>query len=134
MKMLTEGQSTNQTNNSFLINKTNQPSEELLINALPLTYFDLLDETPEYSEAAILLDDGVIEYCYIKVGRDGSQYFGFSCALPGAAEHEEIISRHKLTETMAANTFERYPSGKTILSKGGKILEINMPQREPTNV
>jgi len=125
---------TNLMDNTLLASKTSKQSDELLINALPLSYFDLLDEMPEYSEAAILLEDGTIEYCYIKIGRDGSQYFGFSCALPEATEYQEIVARHKLTETMAANTFERYPSGKTVLSKGGKILEINMPERGKINV
>ncbi len=123
-----------QTGNNFLANKNHQQTDELLINALPLSYFDLMDETPEYSEAAILLDNGTIEYCYIKIGKDGSQYFGFSSSLPDTAEYEEIITRHKLSETMVANTFEKYPSGKTVLSKGGKILEISMPERGKTYV
>jgi len=115
-------------------NCSSAESRESLTNALPLSYFDLLDETPDFSEAAILLDDDTIEYCYIKIGHDGSQYFGFNCSLPGSSEHAEILARHKLVEKMEANTFESYPSGKIVLSKGGKILEISLPRREEAYV
>ncbi len=91
-------------------------------------YFDLLDETPEFSEAAILLEDDVIEYCYVKMQDDGKQYFGFDRCLPGADEYKKIIDRHKLVNKMEANTFERYPSGKTVLSRRGRILEMNFPK------
>jgi hypothetical protein len=89
------------------------------------SYFELLNETPEFSEAAILLEDDVIEYCYVKNGKDGRQYFGFDRCSPGADEYSQILARHKLTNKMEANTFERYPSGKTILSRRGKVLEVS---------
>ncbi len=129
--MLIDGlNKTGLANNS--VSSKNNSAEQLI--TLPLTYFDLLDETPEFSEAAILLDDETIEYCYIKIGQDGSQYFGFNYSLPNSPEYSEIISRHKFTERLEANTFERYPSGKTVLSKGGKILEINLPEMEKAYV
>jgi len=94
-------------------------------DGIELNYFDLLDETPEFSEAAILLADDVIEYCYVKNGKDGRQYFGFDRCLPGTDEYNQIIARHNLINKMEANTFERYPSGKTVLSRRGKILEVS---------
>ncbi len=60
--------------------------------------------------------------------------FWFQYALPNSPEYDEILCRHKLTKTMEANTFEKYPSGKTILSKGGKTLEISLPKSEKTYV
>jgi hypothetical protein len=101
--------------------------EECAPDGGQFNYFDLLDETPEFSEAAILLEDDVIEYCYVKNGNDGKQYFGFDRCLPGADEYQQILARHKLINKMEANTFERYPSGKTILSRRGKIIEVNSP-------
>jgi len=96
-------------------------------DGIQLNYFDLLDETPEFSEAAILLEDDVVEYCYVKMQNDGKQYFGFDRCLPGTDEYRKIIDRHKLVTKMEANTFELYPSGKTILSRRGRILEVNFP-------
>ncbi len=125
--MLTDGSRNTGLANNLLSDKNNSAGQ---LQTLPLTYFDLLDETPEFSEAAILLDDETIEYCYIKIGQDGSQYFGFNYALPDSPEYNEMISRHKFEKTLEANTFEQYPSGKTVLSKGGKILEINLPQQK----
>jgi hypothetical protein len=97
-------------------------------DGIELNYFDLLDETPEFSEAAILLEDNVIEYCYVKNGKDGRHYFGFDRCSPGAEEYDQIIARHKLEKKMEANTFESYPSGKTVLSRRGKIIEVNYPR------
>lgn len=94
-------------------------------DGIELSYFDLLDETPEFSEAAILLEDDVLEYCYVKNGNDGKQYFGFDRCLPGSGEYRQILTRHKLVNKMEANTFERYPSGKTVLSRRGRILEVS---------
>ncbi len=51
-------------------NYNHQPTGGIEVN-----YFNLLDETPDFSEAAILLEDDVIEYCYVKNGSDGKQYF-----------------------------------------------------------
>jgi len=102
-------------------------SEECVPEGIEFNYFDLLDETPEFSEAAILLEDDVIEYCYVKNGKDGRQYFGFDRSLPGADEYNQILGRHKLVNKMEANTFERYPSGKTILSRRGRVIEVNSP-------
>ncbi len=136
MTALKDGYNTAQLENSFLANRnySGQPSTDSSSNNLPLSYFDLMNETPEFSEAAILLEDDTLEYCYIKIALDGSQYFGFNCSLPGSSEYDEILSRHKLSKTMEANTFERYPSGKTVLSKGGRILEINLPIKGEDNV
>jgi hypothetical protein len=131
MTMLTEGKTTTGLASNLLSNKINSSDT---FPTLPLTYFDLLDETPEYSEAAILLEDGTIEYCYIKIGLDSGQYFGFNYASPNTAEHSEISSRHKFDKELEANTFERYPSGKTILSRGGRVLEISLPQKEKSHV
>src|ERR1700728_3905955 len=94
------------------------------IESAEINYFDLLDEIPEFSEAAVLLEDDVIEYCYVKNGNDGKQYFGFDHCLPGSDQYEQILSRHKLITKMEANTYERYPSGKTVLSRRGKVLEV----------
>mgnify|MGYP000039999497 CR=1 FL=1 len=129
--MLTDGKITALAPSLLSSKNNSQPAQ---LNTLPLSYFDLLDETPEFSEAAILLEDETIEYCYIKLADDGSQYFGFNYALPSAPEYNEILSRHKLLKKMEANTFERYPSGKTVLSRGGKILEINLPKQEASYV
>lgn len=131
MTMLTDGFNKTGLANNLVSNK-NSSNERL--NTLPLSYFDLLDETSEFSEAAILLDDETVEYCYIKIGQDGSQYFGFNYSLPNSPEYSEIIARHKFTKKLAANTFERYPSGKTVLSQGGRILEINLPKTEKAYV
>jgi len=127
MTIVIEGIPSSGLASRFLADNKNASQD---LNTLPLTYFDLLDETPEFSEAAILLDDNSIEYCYIKIGQDGSQYFGFNYALPDSPEYQEISSRHKLEKQMEANTFERFPSGKTVLSKGGRVLEINLPKQE----
>lgn len=124
--MLTEATTPNTLANQ-LINKN---ATDQAFNTLPLSYFDLLDEKPEFSEAAVLLEDETIEYCYVKLGQDGSQYFGFNYCLPDAPEYQEIFNRHRLQNKLEANTFERYPSGKTILSRGGRILEINIPTLE----
>jgi hypothetical protein len=129
--MLTERIHNTGLANNLLSNKNNSAGQ---FHTLPLTYFDLLDETPEFSEAAILLEDETIEYCYIKIAQDGGQYFGFNYSLPTSPEYGEIFSRHKFSEKMAANTFERYPSGKTVLSKGGKLIEINLPEKEKAYV
>jgi hypothetical protein len=136
MTALKNGYNTAQLENSFMANRTysGEKPTELSTNSLPLSYFDIIDETPEFSEAAILLEDETIEYCYIKLATDGSQYFGFNCSLPGSPEYNEILARHKLAKPLEANTFEKYPSGKTILSKGGKVLEINLPIPVQNNV
>src|SRR5258708_7885055 len=112
MTALKDGYSTANLENSFLANRSysREKSTESLSNTLPLSYFDLMNETPEFSEAAILLEDETLEYCYIKIALDGSQYFGFNCSLPGSPEYNEILTRHKITKRMEANTFERYPS------------------------
>lgn len=123
-------QMTELANDSLAIEKRGHEQLE----TLPLTYFELIDETPEFSEAAILLEDNTIEYCYVKLGHDGSQYFGFNYTLPSSSEYQEILCRHKLVKKMEANTFEKYPSGKTVLSRGGKIIEINLPKQEKSNV
>lgn len=99
-------------------------------DGIELNYFELLNETPEYSEAAVMLDDDIIEYCYVKNGHDGKQYFGFDRSLPGSDDYTQILARHKLTSKMEANTFERYPSGKTVLSRRGKVLEVAMSKGE----
>jgi hypothetical protein len=131
MNMLIEGAHNTRLANTSLSSNNSSTGQ---FNSLPLTYFDLLDETPEFSEAAILLEDETIEYCYIKIAQDGGQYFGFNYSLPTSPEYDEIFSRHKFSEKMAANTFERYPSGKTVLSKGGKLIEINLPEKEKAYV
>lgn len=114
---------------SSVIEEDFSPSkyEECAPDGIEFNYFDLLDETPEFSEAAILLEDDIIEYCYVKNGKDGRQYFGFDRCLPGADEYNQILARHKLVKKMEANTFERYPSGKTILSRRGRVIEMNSP-------
>jgi hypothetical protein len=94
------------------------------IDTAEISYFDLLDEIPEFSEAAVILEDEIIEYCYVKNGNDGKQYFGFDRCLPGSDQYEQVLSRHKLVTKMEANTYERYPSGKIVLSRRGKILAV----------
>ncbi len=107
-----------------------QIEENSSINhTIKINYFDLLDETPDFSEAAILLENGIIEYSYVKTAADGKHYFGFERCLPGSIDYDEIITRHRLVSKMEANTFEHYPSGKTVLSRGGRILEIKHPER-----
>ncbi len=131
----------NQNNYIETIDRTdiqNKPASveynHLPTGGIQLNYFDLLDETPDFSEAAILLEDDVIEYCYVKNGDDGKQYFGFDHCLPGSGEYRQILSRHKLVNKMEANTFESYPSGKTVLSRRGKILEVSSPKQGGTHV
>ena len=116
-------------NKSALVEYRHTPT-----GGIQLNYFDLLDETPDFSEAAILLEDDVIEYCYVKNGDDGKQYFGFDRCLPGSGEYRQILTRHKLVNKMEANTFERYPSGKTILSRRGRIVEVSSPGQGGTYV
>jgi len=119
-----------QTTSSAKVEENFSPdkSADCITDGIELNYFDLLDETPEFSEAAILLDDNVIEYCYVKNGKDGRQCFGFDRCSPGADEYDQIIARHKLEKKMEANTFELYPSGKTVLSRRGRIIEVHPPK------
>jgi hypothetical protein len=92
-------------------------------------YLRLLDELPVFSEAAILLEEGTVESSYIRTAEDGTKFFGFEKYLPGTKEYQEIVARHKLVIAMEANTFEQFPSGKTVLSMRGKVIEINFPEK-----
>lgn len=115
---------------SFADEKLVQAEQSLSSNDNHINYFDLLDEKPDFSEAAILLEDGYIEYSYVKTGSDGNHYFGFDRCSPDSHEYAEILVRHQLSNKMEANTFEHYPSGKTVLSRRGKILEIKHPDKK----
>ena len=90
--------------------------EQTKVDDIQPNYFDLLDETPEFSEAAILLEDDVIEYCYVKMQNDGKQYFGFDRCLPGADEYKKIIDRHKLVNVCFQVTAE-WPGTTTFGAK-----------------